>query len=333
MRKNILLKVLACVLYLVLSSHVFASAYAVRIIQAGESLGEIAERYGISVDALMQFNGLESAILHPGDEVMIPYLEATGGAAETEQALPPGFIAHTLQPGESLATLSELYGVVTEDVIGANPNLSSLDRLPAGIELLVPPEPGLVVTLEPGERIQDLMAEYGLNALELMNANGFASPRDIRPGVMVFLPGVPPTRALERLAQVRQAENRYIWPLHGRITSYYGRRNMGMGTAGFHQAIDVSAPSGTPVVAARSGTVSEAGWSERGYGNLIKIAHADGDETWYAHQSEIYVTAGVYVNQGDTIGLVGSTGLSTGPHLHFEVHENGEPIDPLTHLQ
>ena len=333
MSKRHLFVVLAGALCLAPLSVASANAYAVRAIQKGESLGSIAQRYGIDVDALIQFNNLESEVLQPGDEILIPYLDATGGVAEAAQALPPGFIAHTLQPGEALSTLSEKYGVDVSEIVGANPNLSSLDLLPAGIELLIPPEPGLVVTLGEGERLQDLMLEYDLTPLDIMKANDFVTPADIRPGVMVFLPGVPPTRALERLAKIRQAENRYVWPVHGRITSYFGRRNMGMGTAGFHGAIDVSAPSGTQVVAARSGAVIEAGWSSRGYGNLIKMQHSDGDETWYAHHSEIYVAVGDYVNQGDVIGLVGSTGLSTGPHLHFEVHENGEAVDPLTYLQ
>jgi murein DD-endopeptidase MepM/ murein hydrolase activator NlpD len=150
--------------------------------------------------------------------------------------------------------------------------------------------------------------------------------------MMVFLPNVKPTESLERLAKVREEENRYVWPIHGRITSYYGRRNLGMGTSSFHSAIDVAAPMGTPVAASRSGTVIYAGWSNRGYGNLIKIQHAGGAETWYAHNSKILVSVGQYVKQGEIISRVGTTGLSTGPHLHFELHEGGKAIDPLSYL-
>jgi murein DD-endopeptidase MepM/ murein hydrolase activator NlpD len=151
--------------------------------------------------------------------------------------------------------------------------------------------------------------------------------------MMLFLPGVEPQAALERLARVREEENRYIWPLHGRITSYFGRRNLGMGTSSFHRGVDVAAPTGTPIVAARSGTVVFAGWSTSGYGYLVRIRHQGGDETWYGHHSSVLVSVGESVRQGETIGLVGSTGISTGPHLHFELHEGGSAVDPLGHLR
>jgi murein DD-endopeptidase MepM/ murein hydrolase activator NlpD len=106
-----------------------------------------------------------------------------------------------------------------------------------------------------------------------------------------------------------------------------------MGTSRFHAGIDIAAPRGTPITAVRSGTVTYAGWSNRGYGNLVKIRHAGGEESWYAHQSEIHVSIGQSVSQRDVIGLVGSTGLSTGPHLHLEIHEAGKAIDPLSYLQ
>ena len=314
-------------------SYAWASGYALRNIQSGESLASIAQLYNISVDALMSFNELDSELIHPGTVLKIPYTAATGGIAEIAPTLPPGFRSHTLARGESLSSLSDDYRLSLDALIGANPNISSLDQLPMGIELLIPPSEGLVITLQAGEQLTEIIREYGLDPVTIMNINKFTSPSQIGPGAMVFLPGVEPTRALERLARVRAEENRYIWPVHGRITSYFGRRNLGMGTASFHSAIDVAAPTGTAVVASRSGTVSEVGWSDRGYGNLVKIRHAGGAETWYAHNSKIYVSEGEHVEQGETIAAVGSTGLSTGPHLHFELHEQDEAIDPLTYLR
>jgi murein DD-endopeptidase MepM/ murein hydrolase activator NlpD len=106
-----------------------------------------------------------------------------------------------------------------------------------------------------------------------------------------------------------------------------------MGTAAFHRGLDIAAPTGSTIVAARSGTVTFAGWSDRGYGNLVKVRHAGGAETWYAHASRILVRVGQSVSQGDPIALVGSTGLSTGPHLHLELHVGGIAIDPLGELR
>ncbi len=320
-------------LLVALSSSVgWAGGYALRVVQLGDSLGAIAQLYHLPVDTLLSYNGLTSELLQPGDVLKIPYGEATGGVAELAPKPPPGFTTHTLEEGESLSILASRYGLPLEALIGANPDLSSLDRLPAGIELLVPPSAGLVVTLQEGQSVTEVLKTYGVSPLSVVAANKLTSPGDLTPGTLLFLPGVEPEAALARLARVREEENTYLWPLHGRITSYFGRRNLGMGTASFHRAIDVAAPAGTPITAARSGVVVYAGWSAQGYGNLVKLQHAGGAETWYAHFSTIGVTFGQSVSQGETLGLVGSTGLSTGPHLHFELHDHGQAVDPLSYL-
>lgn len=310
-----------------------AEAYALRTVAPGESLGLIADRYGLSVDDLMVFNGLSSVTIHPGQVLKVPYVDAVGGPAEATASPPPGFRWHVLGEGETLSTVASAYGVSLEAMVGANPDISSLDRLPAGIELLVPPALGLVVTLRPGETLLDVVHRYGVAPEDLVRANELRSPFDVVPGMMLFLPDVHPTEAMARLEKVREEENRYVWPVHGRLTSYFGPRNLGMGTSSFHRGIDVAAPWGTPVVAARSGTVTFAGWSNQGYGNLIKLRHAGHDETWYGHFSSLAVSVGQYVKQGQVIGYVGSTGISTGPHVHFELYEAGRAVDPLSMLR
>lgn len=333
MRKVFTPVVLVVCLGLVLAPAAFADAYALRIVQPGDSVGLIADRYGISVEALVQANGLEDLTIHPGDVLRVPFIEAVGGPVSAGTAAPPGFRWYTLQPGETLSTVAERHGVGITALVGANPDISSLDRLPVGFELLLPPAAGLVVTLADGQSILELVEEYDADPAAVAQANGLRSPFDVTPGMLVFLPGVQPTDALARLQKVREEENRYIWPLHGRLTSYFGPRNLGMGTSSFHRGIDIAAPWGTGVGAARSGTVTFAGWSSQGYGNLVRIRHADGSETWYGHFSSIAVSVGQYVRQGGIIGRVGSTGISTGPHLHFELHERSRPIDPLIALR
>jgi murein DD-endopeptidase MepM/ murein hydrolase activator NlpD len=311
-----------------------AGGYAITTVRPGESLGVIAERYGISVDALRQTNGLgDSNLIRPGDVLHVPFLEARGGLVEAAPEPPPGFRRHVLASGENLTSIVAEYGISMAALVGANPDLSSLDRLPVGVELLIPPGEGLVVTLDEVTGLAVLLERYGADPAEVARANGIRSPFDLSPGMLLFLPGVEPVDALERLARVREEENRYVWPLHGRLTSYFGRRNLGMGTSSFHRGIDVAAPHGTPIVAARAGTVTFAGWSTRGYGYLVRIRHAGGAETWYAHASRVLVSVGQYVNQGERIALVGSTGLSTGPHLHFELHVGGIALDPLGELR
>lgn len=122
------------------------------------------------------------------------------------------------------------------------------------------------------------------------------------------------------------------WPVSGTITSPFGyRRNPFGGGMEFHQGLDIAAPMGTTITAAASGTVISAGWYG-GYGNYILIDHGGGMATGYGHCSQIFVSVGQQVQKGQAIGAVGSTGASTGPHVHFEVRIHGKPVDPAAYL-
>ncbi len=121
-------------------------------------------------------------------------------------------------------------------------------------------------------------------------------------------------------------------PAFGRITSPFGYRyHPILGRSKLHSGMDIGAPTGSPIYAAEAGTVITSGWNG-GYGNCVIINHGSGITTLYGHASELYVAAGQSVQRGDPIAAVGSTGLSTGPHLHFEVRRNGEPTDPAPYL-
>ena len=122
---------------------------------------------------------------------------------------------------------------------------------------------------------------------------------------------------------------RYLTPAQGPITSPFGYRiHPIFGTMRFHTGVDIGAYYGSPVLASDSGVVIDSGWLG-GYGNCIIVDHGGGYSTLYAHCSELYVSYGQSVSKGQQIAAVGSTGNSTGPHLHFEVRINGEPVDPL----
>ncbi|MEA5603287.1 peptidoglycan DD-metalloendopeptidase family protein [Nostoc sp. UHCC 0252] len=120
----------------------------------------------------------------------------------------------------------------------------------------------------------------------------------------------------------------HTWPAKGTLTSGYGWRWGRM-----HKGIDIANSTGTPVVASAEGTIEKAGWNNGGYGNLVEIRHPDGSTTRYAHNSKILVQPGQQVNQGETIALMGSTGHSTGPHTHFEIHKSGKgAVNPIAML-
>ena len=121
----------------------------------------------------------------------------------------------------------------------------------------------------------------------------------------------------------KNGTGRFLRPISGVITSRYGTRNMRA-----HKGVDIAGNHGDDIFAADTGVVTYSGWCE-GYGNLIIIDHQNGYVTYYGHCSKLYANVGDSVLKGDVIATVGSTGRSTGPHLHFEVRLNGEDYDPL----
>ncbi len=123
-----------------------------------------------------------------------------------------------------------------------------------------------------------------------------------------------------------------IAPVHGLITDGFGRRRDPFtGRLAIHKGLDIAARVGTPVVAPADGVVVEAG-RERGFGRIVRIAHGTGYTTIYGHLHRILVKPGQTVHRGETIGLVGSSGRSTGPHLHYEVQKNGRAVNPLYYI-
>ncbi len=117
-----------------------------------------------------------------------------------------------------------------------------------------------------------------------------------------------------------------IWPVRGPVTSEYGPR-----WGGFHPGIDIAPPAGTPIRAAKAGKVIYAGFNDGGYGNFVIIDHGGGIATAYAHMASIATSQGASIGQGQTVGTVGSTGYSTGPHLHFELRVNGSTQNPRSY--
>lgn len=146
---------------------------------------------------------------------------------------------------------------------------------------------------------------------------------------------------IKRLTSGSSSSSKYVggdftWPVPGKytITSPYGtRKDPITRVTSKHTGVDIAAGTGTPIVAANSGKVIVAGWSSKGYGNYIVIDHGGGRSTLYAHQSRLAVSKGAYVTKGQTIGYVGSTGWSTGPHLHFEILINGDDVNPMNYFK
>ncbi len=135
-------------------------------------------------------------------------------------------------------------------------------------------------------------------------------------------------RAATLSASIEPGGVGFVRPVEGPVSSAFGWRNLSVAGNRFHGGVDFAAATGTPVVAARGGRVAHAGWSGA-YGYVVFVDHEGGWQTRYAHLSRIDVRLGDVVRQGSVLGAIGSTGASTGPHLHFEVRHDGRALDPL----
>ena len=204
---------------------------------------------------------------------------------------------------------------------------------------------GVYYTVKEGDTVVSIADQYAVSVQSIMETNNLLEAASLEVGSTLFIPGVAPqepvrTAKREKVTKVRETvpvttapvivverdENRFIWPVDGIVTSRYGVRRKRQ-----HDGIDISAPRGTPVKAAAKGKVVYAK-KMSGYGNLIVIKHSGNFFTAYAHLSEYKTKVGDRVAQGDLIGLVGSTGRSSGPHCHFEVRHNAESRNPLFFL-
>jgi murein DD-endopeptidase MepM/ murein hydrolase activator NlpD len=181
-----------------------------------------------------------------------------------------------------------------------------------------------------GDTLDAVAKKYGSDAAAIRFANELFAD-EARPGTAVFIPGAK----LDWMERQEINGDLFMWPVSGYITSPYGYRIYPFGDDGgrqFHTGIDIGAPMGTPVRAAMSGRVSSAGW-DNVLGNHVVISHHAGYRTLYGHLSVIRVKTGAYVGTGERIGDVGSTGVSTGPHVHFTVYKNGVTTNPRSLLK
>ncbi len=257
---------------------------------------------------------------------------------------------HIVEAGESLTTISRAYEVDLEDIIEANPDLEP-DKVYPGDEInLKVPNPMLTVaTVEEIKHVEDIDYEtkvekddsmyktekkvkakgsLGKNEIleRIIKHNGKIVKKEVLAENVIEKPVEEVVVKGTKEVPKTVATGAFAVPTRGRVSSGYGPRG-----GRFHYGLDIAAPIGTPITAADGGTVTYAGW--RGaYGKLVEINHGNGYVTRYGHCSEIYVSTGQKVYKGQKIAAVGSTGRSTGPHVHFEVIKNGQHVNPSGYL-
>lgn len=246
---------------------------------------------------------------------------------------------YTVQEGDTVSTIAEKFGISIDTIRWAN-DLESIKSIKVGQTLKILPVTGIIHEVKHGETIHSIAEKYSVDAQAIVNwpYNSYANDETFALAVGQELmvpdgakPKETPWQPQRYLAQtvpvpdvgLQPGSGQFIWPAAGRITQRF---------VWYHQGLDIANKAAPDVVAADTGIVETAGWMG-GYGNLVVINHQNGYHTYYGHFSSLYVSAGQRVAKGQALGRMGSTGRSSGIHVHFEVRQNGVALDPLSFLQ
>ena len=240
------------------------------------------------------------------------------------------FQTYTVKAGDSISTISRKFGLSNISTLIAVNDISNVRVLRSGQKLKIPSADGLVYKVQAGDSLNALSVKYHVSVEEILDANDLAS-ETLSNGMELFIPGAK----MDSASLKKAMGELFVYPIQAgwHLSSRFGpRKDPFTGVASNHTGIDMACPTGTPIRAAMSGCVVYVGWSNI-FGNYAIVNHGNGYQTLYGHMSKVLAKKGQRVDQNTKIGLVGSTGYSTGPHLHFTVYKNGNLVDPLTLLK
>lgn len=248
-----------------------------------------------------------------------------GGMAEA--VLPLRVMTYTARPGDTFSGIAEAFGLELDTVSSLNRTWGNgVHTVAIGEGIRVPNQNGIYLTVR--KTLEDICKENDVLPETVLAANG-VSAAEVRAGSSLFFPGVQHWGAEKELV----AGTAFFLPVQGWMSSNYGYRNdpFASGQRKAHYGVDLAAPVGTPVRAARSGTVWLTG-DDAVFGKQVLVGHDFGYSTFYAHLDRITVYRGQQVTHQTVIGYVGTSGRVTGPHLHFEIRSGGAPINPSSRL-
>lgn len=237
----------------------------------------------------------------------------------------------TIRRGDNFWKVAKEHRVDIDTIIGANAGLKKL-LAHIGQIIRVPSQRGAVHRIEGEETVQDISVFYAAPEATIMATNNLEQQHILPPGLEIFIPGAKPRQLTAEMARHFSRRGIFGSPLLGRITSTMGMRKHPVGGfRGKHTGVDLAAPTGSRIAAATAGTVKDVGQGKY-IGKYVVLSHKNAYTTLYGHCSKTLVKKGQTVKRGQIIARVGSTGRATGPHLHFELRENGIPRDPLRYL-
>ena len=243
---------------------------------------------------------------------------------------------YVVRKGDSLSAIAEMFDVSVNTILAAN-DMKKGDKLAEGDVLFILPISGLEHTVTKGQTLKSIAKLYKADVSDIAFYNGIAQDAKLAIGDELMIPGGEMADeggdkpAPNLSSAVSRDKNYYDTHPIQNLVGYFvnplptGRKTQGLHGPG-HRGIDIGAPKSTPIYASASGTVliARTGWSG-GYGNMVIIQHPNGTKTLYAHMTKLGTHTGASVSRGEIIGYVGSTGRSTGPHLHFEVFNAKNP--------
>lgn len=264
-----------------------------------------------------------------------PLVPEPGSATSEQQPKKPRI--YTVQDGDTIASIAAQFNISANTILWAN-GITERDILKIGDHLTILPTTGVLHTVRSGDTVLAIAIKYDADLQATIAYNNLGEDAKLAIGQKIIVPDgyahatVPtsvPSIVSEDVKLATESPpdsapstgSGFAWPTASRHISQYFRWG--------HTGIDIDDRSRPPIYAAETGTIEFTGWLG-GYGRLVVVNHGDGLSTYYAHVDKVYVTKGQKVSKGDAIAQIGSTGRSTGPHVHFEVRKNGLPINPLS---
>lgn len=283
---------------------------------------------------------LENSTITPiNEENFQPVADANGALVRPNvTSAPPTnrqqVIDYVVQPGDTISNIAEAHGITTATLLWAN-HLSDHSIIRPGEKIKILPASGVMHIIAAGDTLSSIAKKYDVEIEIITEANELVSEHQLQIKQGLMIPGGKPPAVKTRTTQLANfgqifssspaipSQSGFIWPTPSRrITQYYWLR---------HKAIDVGGSSNNTIVASKAGRVEYAGWSN-GYGYNVILNHGNGLKTRYAHMRQLWVKTGAQVGQGEGLGKKGTTGRSTGVHLHFEIIINGIKVNPLSYL-
>jgi len=241
----------------------------------------------------------------------------------------PLILIHTVREGETLSGIASDLGVSVEALMASNRILSPESVAPG--QAVRVSHLGLLHIIKAGQTLTDIALEYGVPVQEIAAANGITDQDAIYAGKEIIVPGAGPSVWQQVVRLGLGQATRFINPVEGERVALFGYQDDPALGWRNHQGIDFDVPIGTVVCAAAAGRVYFVGEID-GPGTLVVIEHTDGYYSTYAHLSKTLVSVGQFVDSGQAIAESGNSGVSTGPHLHFEIRTRDFPVDPLRYL-